>query len=401
MAIIPAGAELGTYNDFLEHAKENNPGVQAAYNRWQAELSKADVVKALPDPRLTYSYFIESVETRIGPQEQKAGISQQFPWFGKLDARQKAQLARADSAYEQYRSTLLKLAYDVRRAYAECWLLHRETELAKQHIQLLENIERVAESRVRAGASASEVIKTQLERARLEERLQTLDEKRVPINSKLNAALNRDAKFPIPPIHNLESRSIDAGALRSLETNPGLLALRHEQAGAEADIRAARKNGLPDITLGIEWIGIGDASTPVNDSGKDAWMAGIGVSLPLWRGKYKADAGRATYTREAFDFARQQKANELRAELESALADYREAIRKIALYRDTILPQTGKLLELNETDYRSGKAGYLDLIDTQRSILRYQLELARAQADSQIHLAKIEMLIGKELNHEE
>jgi outer membrane protein TolC len=396
------GTELTSYEDFLRIAKENNAGVQAAYNRWQAELSKADMVKALPDPKLTYSYFIESVETRTGPQEQKAGISQQFPWFGKLDAKQKAQLAHADNAYEQYRSALLKLAFGVRRTYAESWLLQREMELTRQHIQLLENIEGVAESRVRAGASASEVIKTRLERAQLEERLQTLDQKQVPLNTQLNAALNRNARTPIPPITMLDARSLNRAGMEllSLENNPGLIALQHGQTGAEADIRAAKKTGLPDITLGVEWIGIGDASSPVKDSGKDAWMAGIGISLPLWRGKYNADVVRASYMRNAYDLARQQKSNTLESELESAIADYHEAERKVALYRDTILPQSDQLLELNETDYRSGKASFLDLIDTQRSILRYQLDLARARADSQIHLAKIELLIGKELDDE-
>ena len=105
------------------------------------------MVNALPDPVLTYSYFIESVETRTGPQEQKAGISQRLPWMGKLDARQQAELARADSAYQHYRSSLLKLAFNVRRTYAARWLLQRETELTRQHIRLLEDIERVAESR--------------------------------------------------------------------------------------------------------------------------------------------------------------------------------------------------------------------------------------------------------------
>jgi outer membrane protein TolC len=397
----PTAADL-TYSHALQYARKHNPGVQAAHDRWQAELSKVDAVKALPDPKLTYSYFIESIETRTGPQEHKAGISQQFPWFGKLDAKQNAQLARADSAYAQYRAALLRLSYDVRRTYAQSWLLGREIDLTQQHIQLLENIERVAESRVRSGASASEVIKTQLELAQLRQRLQTLEEQRRPVDAALNAALNRDARTPVPNIHELEIRTLDseAAALKALESNPDLLALRHARSSAEADIRSARKNGLPDFTLGIEWIGIGNASSTVSDSGQDAWMAGVGINLPLWRGKYRAEVAQATYMRSGLNFALEQKKNALRAELEAALADYREAERNIALYRETILPRADQLMELSETDYRSGKTGFLDLIDTQRSILRYQLELARAKADSQIHLAKIEMLTGRELHYE-
>jgi outer membrane protein TolC len=391
-----------TYSDALRYALEHNPGVQAAYNRWQAEVSKTEAVRALPDPKMMYSYFIESVETRTGPQEHKAGISQQFPWFGKLSAKQTAQLARADRAYEQYRTAQLQLSFDVRQTFTERWLLGREIELTQQHIQLLENIERVAESRVRSGASASEVIKTQLELAQLRQRLQTLDEQRRPVDAALNAALNRDARTPVQEIRELEIRTLESetAVLGAMENNPDLLALRHARSSAEADIVAARKNGLPDFTLGIEWIGIGDASSTVSDSGQDAWIAGVGINLPLWRGKYRAEIAQATYMRSGLDYALEQKKNALRAELEATLADYREAERNITLYRDTILPQAGQLMELSETDYRSGKTSFLDLIDTQRSILRYQLELARARADSQIQLARIEMMIGKELNNE-
>jgi outer membrane protein TolC len=391
-----------TYSDALRYAREHNPGVQAAYNRWQAEVSKTEAVRALPDPKMMYSYFIESVETRTGPQEHKAGISQQFPWFGKLSAKQTAQLARADRAYEQYRTAQLQLSFDVRQTFTERWLLGREIELTQQHIQLLENIERVAESRVRSGASASEVIKTQLELAQLRQRLQTLDEQRRPVDAALNAALNRDARTPVQEIRELEIRTLESetAVLGAMENNPDLLALRHARRSSEADSVAARKNGLPDFTLGIEWIGIGDASSTVSDSGQDAWIAGVGINLPLWRGKYRAEIAQATYMRSGLDYALEQKKNALRAELEATLADYREAERNITLYRDTILPQAGQLMELSETDYRSGKTSFLDLIDTQRSILRYQLELARARADSQIQLARIEMMIGKELNNE-
>mgnify|MGYP001817613196 CR=1 FL=1 len=402
-ATLPVhAAEPSTYPALLEEAKRNNPGVQAAYNEWRAELSEADVARALPDPKLTYGYFIESVETRVGPQEQKAGISQQLPWFGKRAARGKGQLARAEAAHERYRAAQLALARDLRRAYAESWFLRQETELIHQHVALLKNIERVAESRVRAGASASEVIKTQLEMARLEERAFTLRDQQTPINAALNATLNRAADAPIEPIATLDLRSADLERLdlQTLETNPALAALRHQQSGAEQDLRAAKKDGLPDFTLGVEWIGIGDAAAPVADSGKDAWMAGVGINLPLWRGKHTADAQRAAHARNAFDFARQQKTITLRAELEAALANYREAVRKIALYNDSILPRAERLLELNETDYRSGKASFLDLIDTQRAILRYQLELARGRADSQIHLAEIETILGRTLPDE-
>ena len=45
---------------------------------------------ALPDPRLTYRYFVEEVETRVGPQRQAVGLSQTVPWPGRRAAREDA-----------------------------------------------------------------------------------------------------------------------------------------------------------------------------------------------------------------------------------------------------------------------------------------------------------------------
>ena len=55
--------------DYVRIAMENNPGVEAARQSWMAAYRRLDQVTALPDPRLTIGYFLESVETRVGPQD--------------------------------------------------------------------------------------------------------------------------------------------------------------------------------------------------------------------------------------------------------------------------------------------------------------------------------------------
>ena len=69
----------------LTYAAYHNPELEAAFDRWKAALEKIPQVRALPDPRLTYAYYIENVETRVGPQRHRLDLSQTFPWFGKLD----------------------------------------------------------------------------------------------------------------------------------------------------------------------------------------------------------------------------------------------------------------------------------------------------------------------------
>ena len=78
---LDATASLG---DYLTYAALHNPEVEAAYYRWQAAMEAVPQARTLPDPRLTYARYIEEVETRTGPQENRLGLSQTFPWFGTL-----------------------------------------------------------------------------------------------------------------------------------------------------------------------------------------------------------------------------------------------------------------------------------------------------------------------------
>ena len=78
--------DLQVLPDYLRFASLNNADLKARFEEWKAALEQVPQAKALDDPKFTYSYFIEEVETRVGPQRNKFGIMQVFPWFGKIEA---------------------------------------------------------------------------------------------------------------------------------------------------------------------------------------------------------------------------------------------------------------------------------------------------------------------------
>ena len=84
---LPELNEGSGLEDYLGYAALNNPGLEAAFNRWRGEVERVSQVGSLSDPRISYKYFIEEVETRVGPQRQGFEVSQSFPWFGKLSSR--------------------------------------------------------------------------------------------------------------------------------------------------------------------------------------------------------------------------------------------------------------------------------------------------------------------------
>ena len=69
---------------YLEQVRSHDAWIDEARLRWEAVEARLPAAGALPDPELTYGYFLESVETRVGPQNQKFGLSQKIPWPARL-----------------------------------------------------------------------------------------------------------------------------------------------------------------------------------------------------------------------------------------------------------------------------------------------------------------------------
>lgn len=402
-ARLPELTESSGLSDYLAYAALNNPGLEAAFNRWKAALEEVPQVKTLPDPRFNYSYFIQEVETRVGPQRQSFGISQVFPWFGKLNLRGDVAAAAAKAVQKRYESAKLKLFFEVKDAYYEYYYLAKSIAVTKDHMTLMERLEGVARSRYKATAAAhSDVIRAQVELGKLEDRYLSLVDLKQPTVARLNAALNRpvDAHIPAPVEILLEQVEVEDTKLlaRLVRANPQLQAIDFEIARQQHSIELAKKDYYPDVTLGVSVIDTGDSivGSP-RDDGKDPVVASVSVNLPIWSQKYSAGVRQARARYNAARRDRTEMANSLSWQLKTAIYRFRDGERKIDLYRDTLLPKAEESLKVTETGFRAAKGTFTDLVDAQRILLEFGLSLERAFADRSQALAKLEMLVGSRI----
>ncbi len=393
--------ENAAIEDYLKYATLNNPGLKAAFHRWKAALERIPQARSLPDPQFNYTYFVEEVETRVGPQRQKFGVMQMFPWFGTLKLRGDAAGEAAAAAGETYEKRKLQLFYRVKAAYHEQWYLAQAVSVTKQHIKLVTNLEGVARIRFKAGSAPhSSVIQAQVELGKLDDRLRTLESLRKPIVARLNAAMNRPTHAPLPwprSLPEFETGFTDEQARQWVaESNPDLRRLDHLVEKEEAGIKLARKSYYPDITLGVDYVDTDDALSPgLADSGKDPVMAMVSVNLPLWYGKYRAETREARLMKAAAEQARDDAGNRLESDLELTLYHLRDSERKINLYRDTLVPKAEQSLAVAQQGFEAGRTSFISLIDAQRLLLEFQLAGRRAQADRGNRLAEVEMLTGR------
>ena len=72
------GASLVT-NVFLAEALVSNPGVESARLEWEAMIEMPEVVALLPDPMISYGYYLTSVQARTGAIRQRFAASHKIP----------------------------------------------------------------------------------------------------------------------------------------------------------------------------------------------------------------------------------------------------------------------------------------------------------------------------------
>jgi outer membrane protein TolC len=389
--------------DYLAYAALHNPSLRAAFHNWKSALEKTGYAGVLPDPRFSYSYFIESVETRVGPQVQILKLQQAFPWFGTLGARKDISVEAAGAAYQKYEAKKLNLFYEVKSAYYEFYYLGRAIAINRENLELLKFWEAIARSKYRVALKQHpDVIKAQVELGKLEDRLHSLEDMINPVAVRLKTVANLpdSLELLLPVGISVEETTVerDSAYAYVLANNPDLKSLLHVVEKGRAAKRLAGKESYPDFVVGVGYINIGEAIDPdMTDSGKDAWTATVGITLPIWFGANKSRKQEAEAQYRYAQFRHADAVNRLRAITEKLVFEYEDALRKTRLYRDGLVPKAEQSLNANYTAYQAGETDFLNLLDAQRQLLEFRLQFERARSNLAIRRAELEMISGTNL----
>ncbi|MGV6814481.1 MAG: TolC family protein [Phycisphaerales bacterium] len=389
-----------TPESFVRSALFESPLVEQGYQRWRSASHRLPQVRSLPDPRLNIGFFLNEVETRVGPQQAKVGLQQTFPWLGKLQDREDAAAKGALAAWYQYQEVQLAVVAQVMVALHELVYLDHAIRITKDNEALLESFEEVVRARYRVGSgSHPEMIRVQVEFAQLQDRVLGLEALRPSYIARLNAVLNRPPEASIPEgieIADVVS-SIDAQQVEAMaqEWNPTLRSThqRIEQARIKTDL--AHKEGFPDLTVGLEYVLTDHAANPsIPESGDDPVMLTFGMNLPIWREKYDAGVREAIANRLSISRSLDAQTNALAAKVYKAWFEHTDADRRVRLYEESLIPKAQESLSASLAEFRTGDSEFLDLLDTERTLLEFSIAAQRARADRGKALATLNHLVG-------
>jgi outer membrane protein TolC len=389
-----------TLKDYVGYAEAHNAELKSSYQQWVAATKEVVQAKTLPDPQLGYGSYLPDMY-----EKQVVSITQMFPWFGKINARTDAAAKKAEAAKQKYQAARLSLLKEVKNDFYEYSYLVRATAIAGTNLDLLKRFEEITRTKhITADTGHPDVIRSQVETAKMENMLKGLERLREPTISRLKALLNlpADMNLPAPEQGDFEPAPLDYELFVNLlrQKNPELAGLGFEAMAAKSKVKSAEKNFYPDIGIGLQFEQMKRPGGNTQDSYRDTMLL-LSLNVPLWQDSYRSGQRQAVAEATSIEQQRVETENDILAKSAQAYYEYNDSIKRIGLYRETLIPKAEEQLRSSEAAYRGGNADLNTLLDAQRTLTDYRLSYQRALADNRQKLAELEMLAGTDLDKQQ
>lgn len=404
LLIVAQTGSAQSLDDYKIEAAQNNPELRASYNEYQAALQKAPQVSALPDPDIAFAYFISPIETRLGPQRARISATQMFPWFGSLADRETASILNAKAKFEQFQEQRNRLFYNMEQLWATLFEIQEQIRLANENLEIVNTLVNISVRKYETGLVPQvDVLRAQIEQEDIKTNIQLMEDNKELLIKRFNELRNTEpAETIVLPesLSNYPALPFDEQEwLNKISVhNPNLNQLRYKEEAAETAIQIAENNGLPSFGLGLDYISTGERNdvASLTDNGKDAWIARLSVKIPLFRGKYRAQAEEATLMRSAAQDRIIAGENQLETSFYTAMRDFEDAERRFRLYDEQQIQRVQQAVNILLQSYASDNSQFEEILRLERKRFTYELERVKAKADEFQAMSYLRYLSGEQ-----
>jgi outer membrane protein TolC len=374
--------------DVIRIAGERRDEIQAARARTAAGEARPTIVSALPDPMISPS--LDHLPFMLNGADVSVTIEQQIPLSGIRGHRRASALADVDRLRAETGRTTLDVGVEAANAYLMLQERRRTATLVTEQIAFARDVVSAANARYAAGtAPQSDVLRAEVEVARLDAIGRALVGEVRGAEAMLNTSLAFEADTPVPPLATLAlPQAVPSWiAVKSVLTSrPELAAGRAEIARADADVQVMRDMFRPMATIRT-----GPSYTMTDGRG---WMAMVGLSLPIWRGRLHAGVAEAQSMRAMAEADLRAMTRMIEGEAAVAVSQLQAARdRQVALNTD-VLPRARMAIEPAVASYASGQLPLVSVIEAVQALWLVQSDLIAADTQLGLAWARLGRAIG-------
>ena len=410
LAVTPAGVSAAPepgrdpqLQELLSEAARNSPEIRAADNERLAAQHRVSPAGALDDPMLEAGVINAPLTSQNFRREDMTmkmlGLSQKIPFPGKRDLRQDVAAKDAESVAYGYQETVNRVLRDVKVAYFELALSVESARVVERNKQVLEQFLQISESRYGVGqGTQADVLKAQTQLSRMADELIKLARERQTIEAELMRALGRAfaSSAPVPAALGLRDAPLQLDTLleSAVRERPQLLGLQSLIDRSTKTLDLARKDYYPDFDVKFSY---GQRDPTLDGMRRDDMVSlTVAINLPVWR-EAKRDprvAEAIAMRNQALDMYEAQR-NELTSKLRQQVANAEQSRKSARLYATGVLPQARLAVESSLAAYRVNRVDFLTLLDSQMTVLNYEISYASALSGYNKALAEIDFLAGR------
>jgi outer membrane protein TolC len=233
------------------------------------------------------------------------------------------------------------------------------------------------------------VLRAEVEVARLDALARALVSEVRGAEAMLNTSLALDTESPVPdlaPLALTQPVPSWSAIKTALTSRPELAAGRAEIARAEADVQV-----MGDMFRPMATIRTGPSYTMAEGHG---WMAMVGLSLPIWRGKLRAGVAEAQAMRAMSEADLRAMTRMIEGDAAIAVSQLRAARDRQAALNTDVLPRARMAIEPAVASYASGELPLVSVIETIQALWLVQADLIAADTQLGLAWARLGRAIG-------
>ncbi len=388
---------LFTLDKAVSLALKDNPDLKASYQLWQASRNRISQALAPSKPQLGVRYEgLPLGSFDLSKYELRTFlVSQELMFPSRYFSMRKMSISESDVSSSFYQDKRLEITQKAKTAYLDLFLNLKSIEIIQENLTLLEHFVKVAEIKYTTGeAPQSDILKAQIELAKMNNELVTMRAMLEVSKGKLNILMNRLPYTPlsiqtdivIPEFTWVLSDLQD----KTLYSNPLLGASKSMVDVQKSSFSLAKQDYLPDFMF--------EYMRMKTKEGMRDWGLEFRASIPFWfllKEKNEVKEKRASLLSAESDY--QNMKNEISFEVQMAYVNTEASFRLMKLYEDRFLAQAEEALKVAEANYTSNLTDFLTLLDAQRTLRETRLDYYRALTDYLQNLAALERAVGTNL----
>lgn len=393
-------------SDLLAETEQNNPQIAAARQGWEAAKQIPSQVSTLPDPQFTLQ------QVNVGSPRPFAGytnsdfayfglgVSQDFPYPGKLRLRGEMAKRDADVSQQQFESVRRSVVADIKAAYFQLSYLSKTLEILESDGELLQQAEKAADARYRSGmGNQHDLLQAQLERTKLLREITMHHLEVAKTQAQIKHLLNRSQSSPDIEPAGLPETPLAYTFEELLSTvkggNSDISGTQKMVEKQSLQVDLAHKDFYPDFSLQYMW----QRTDPAQF--RAYYMLTFSVRVPIYRTRkqrpelVQAEA-ELSRSRSEVESQTQEVALELRTEYETA----QRTAEILKIYREGLVPQARAEFEAGVAAYQNNRQDFQTLLTSFLDVLKLDEEYWQSEAERETALARLEQLTGLSLREE-